>query len=218
MEEVGTMSKNRLRWITLVRGPIWGNHSLTMMISCLTCIDILSKYAWVVPLKTKTWSELVKAFTKIFQQEKTFQTFLKQHHVHHFVTYNETKAEVVERFNRTLKQMMWRLFTTGSSYHYLDKINDIVNGNYNQTFHRSIKMKPSEVTVMNFQQVWRTINGKQSSSVNYKLKFGDQVKISKHKRVFEKSYLPDWSEETFTVAQRIARDPPVYKLKELDGD
>ena len=200
----------------------------------LTCLDILSKYAWVVPLKTKTGSELVKAFTKIFQQgrkpdklqtdagtefkNKTFQTFLKQHHVHHFVTYNETKAQVVERFNRTLKQMMWRLFTTGSSYHYLDKINDMVNGNYNQTFHRSIKMKPSEVTAMNSQQVWRTIYGKQSSSVNYKFKVGDQVKISKHKRVFEKSYLPNWSEETFTVAQRIARDPPVYNLKELDGE
>ena len=68
----------------------------------LTCLDILSKYAWVVPLKTKTGSELVKAFTKIFQQgrkpdklqtdagtefkNKTFQTFLKQHHVHHVVT------------------------------------------------------------------------------------------------------------------------------------
>ena len=59
---------------------------------------------------------------------------------------------------------------------------------------------------------------KQSSSVNYKFKVGDKVKISKHKRVFEKSYLPNWSEETFTVAQRIARDPPVYKLKEHDGE
>ena len=75
-------------------------------------------------------------------------------------------------------------------------------------------MKPSEVTVMNFQQVWHTIYGKESSSVKYKFKVGDQVKISKHKRVFEKSYLPNWSEETFTVAQRIARDPPVYNLKE----
>ena len=33
-EELGTMSKNRLRWITLVSGPIWGIHSLTLMISC----------------------------------------------------------------------------------------------------------------------------------------------------------------------------------------
>nr|DAC81409.1 TPA_asm: integrase [Rhodactis coral adintovirus] len=200
----------------------------------LTCIDILSKYAWVVPLKTKTGSALVEAFTKIFRQgrkpdklqtdagtefkNKTFQTFLKQHDVHYFVTYNETKAQIVERFNRTLKQMMWRLFTTSSSYHYLDKLNNLVNDNYNHTMHRSIKMKPSEVTVMNAQQVWRTLYGKRSSTIKYKFKIGDQVKISKHKRVFEKSYLPNWSEETFTVAQRLPRDPPVYRLKEHDGE
>ena len=35
-EELGTMPKNRLRWITLVRGPIWRIHSLTLMISCTT--------------------------------------------------------------------------------------------------------------------------------------------------------------------------------------
>ena len=112
----------------------------------------------MVPLKTKTGPELVKAFTKIFQQgrkpdklqtdagtefkNKTFQTFLKQHHVHHFVTYNKTKAQVVERFNRTLKQIMWRMFTSSSSFHYLDRLNDLVNDNYNQTFHRSIKKNP----------------------------------------------------------------------------
>ena len=79
-------------------------------------------------------------------------------------------------------------------------------------------MKPSDVTVMNSQQVWRTIYDKQSSSVNYKFKVGDQVKISKQKRVFEKSYLPNWSEEKFTVAQKIARDPHVYKLKERDRE
>ena len=66
-----------------------------------------------------------------------------------------------------------------------------------------------------FQSRYATLGFKPFS---YKFKVGDQVKISKHKRVFEKSYLPNWSEETFTVAQRIARDPPVYKLKELDGE
>ena len=33
-EELGTMSKNSLRWIPPVRGPIWEIHSLTLMISC----------------------------------------------------------------------------------------------------------------------------------------------------------------------------------------
>ena len=39
-EELGTMSKNNLRRITLVRGPIWGIHSLTLIISCLHWLPI----------------------------------------------------------------------------------------------------------------------------------------------------------------------------------
>ena len=48
-------------------------------------------------------------------KNKTFQNFLKKENVHNFVTYSETKAQVVERFNRTLKQLMWHMFTTNSS-------------------------------------------------------------------------------------------------------
>ena len=76
----------------------------------LTCIDVLSKHAWTVAIKRKTGSALVSAFTKIFKQgrkpevlqsdagtefkNKRFQTFLKKHGNCHFVTYNETKAQI----------------------------------------------------------------------------------------------------------------------------
>ena len=200
----------------------------------LTCIDVLSKYAWVVPLKSKSGSALVAAFRDIFKQgrkpgrlqtdagtefmNRSFQTFLKNHDVRHFVTYNETKAQVIERFNRTLKNLLWRLFTMSSSYHYLDKLDNLVNENYNQSVHRSIKMKPVDVTVFNAQDVWRTLYGKQTSTTKYKFKVSDQVKISKYKRVFQKGYLPSWTEETLTVTQRLPRNPPVYRLKEADGE
>ena len=58
----------------------------------------------------------------------------------------------------------------------------------------------------------------QASTIKYKFKVGDQVKISKCKRVFQKGYLPSWTEESFTVAQRLPRNPPVYRLKEADGE
>ena len=131
----------------------------------LTCIDVLSKYAWVVPLKSRSGAALVAAFTDIFKQgrkperlqtdagtefmNRSFQTFLKNHDVRHFVTYNETNAQVVERFNRTLKNILWRLFTMSSSYHYLAKLDKLFNENYNQSVRRSIKMKPVDVTVFN---------------------------------------------------------------------
>jgi len=107
-------------------------------------------------------------------KNKTFQTFLKKHGIRHFVTYNETKAQIVERFNRTLKQLMWRMFTTSSSYHYLSNLDGLVNDNYNHSVHRSIQMKPVDVTVFNAQDVWRT----------------------------------------FTIAQRLSRNPPAYRLRE----
>ena len=193
-----------------------------------------SKHAWAVAIKTKTGSALVAAFTKIFKQgrkpevlqsdagtefkNKTFQTFLKKHGVRHFVTYNETKVQIIERFNRTLNQLMWRMFTTSSSYHHLDKLDSLVNDNYNQSVHRSIQMKPADVTVFNAQDAWRTLYGKQTPSKKYKFNVGDQVKISKYKKVFEKGYLPSCTKETFTIAQRLPRNPPVYRLKEANGD
>ena len=119
-------------------------------------------------------------------KNKTFQTFLKKENVHHFVTYNETKAQVVERFNRTLKQLMWRMFTTSSSYHYLDRLDDLVNGNYNQNVHCSIKMKPADVNENNASEVWNNLyRNLFKKPTKYKFKVGDQVKISKHKRTFE---------------------------------
>ena len=54
--------------------------------------------------------------------------------------------------------------------------------------------------------------------LKYKFKVGDKVRISKLKRKFEKSYLPNFSTEIFVVSKRLPRDPPVYKLKDYDGE
>jgi len=79
-------------------------------------------------------------------------------------------------------------------------------------------MKPADVTVFNAQDVWKTLYGKQTPFKKYKFNVGDQVKISKNKKVFEKGYLPSWTEETFTIAQRLPLNPPVYRLKEANDD
>ena len=94
----------------------------------LTVIDVVSKYAWTVPLKNKTGPKLIAAFEHIFAQgrkplklqtdkgteflNKPFQKFLKEEGVEFFTTENEDiKASVVERFNRTIKEKLWRYFT-----------------------------------------------------------------------------------------------------------
>ena len=54
--------------------------------------------------------------------------------------------------------------------------------------------------------------------VKFKFQIGDQVRISKQRRTFKKGYLPSWTEELFVVTKRIARDPPVYRMKDLMGE
>ena len=83
-------------------------------------LDLLSKYAWVQPLKAKTGVALVKAFDKILRQgrkpnrlqtdrgkefyNRTFQRWVKKHGIDNFFTAGDAKAAVAELFNRTLKE------------------------------------------------------------------------------------------------------------------
>ena len=64
--------------------------------------------------------------------------------------------------------------------------------------------------------VWQNLYGNESMrSTKYKFNIGDQVRISKTRRTFKKGYLPNWTEEVFTITERIPRQPPVYNI--LDG-
>ena len=76
---------------------------------------------------------------------------------------------------------------------YIDKLDDKVN-EYNNTYHRTVKMKPVDVkdnTYINFE---KKVNGKDP-----KFKIGDHVRISKYKNIFAKRYMPNWSEEVFII-------------------
>src|SRR6267154_2753358 len=128
----------------------------------LTCIDVFLKYARVEPLKNKSGSVLTAAFTKmiadhqckLLQTDKgteflngTFQKLLKDRNIRHYTSENDDiKASVVERFNRTLKGIMWRYLTHTSSGRYIDVLPQLVMS-YNNTYHGSIKMTPSDVTL-----------------------------------------------------------------------
>ena len=144
---------------------------------------------------------------------------MKKEEIQLYNTYNETKASVVERVIRTLKTRMWRYFTAKKTMRYIDVLQDLVDS-YNKSKHRSIQKKPMNVTQKNEREVWHTLYGEREKEgpVNYKFEVGDQVRISKMKRTFEKGYLPNFSKEIFTVSQQIPRHPPVYKLKDYDQE
>ena len=198
-------------------------------------IDVFSKYAWMIPLKNKSGPSLVEAFKvilssgrkpeKIMTDQGTeflnrhFRALMKEEDIELYNTYNETKASIVERLIRTLKTKMWRYFTAKKTLRYVDMLQDLLYS-YNHSVHRSIKTEPVSVTLENEKKVWHTLysDRTEEKTPKYKFKIGDQVRISKIKRKFEKGYLPNFSQEIFSISKRIPRDPPVYKIKDYDGE
>ena len=199
------------------------NDGMTFL---LTVIDVFTKVAWCVPLKNKSAASLVTALKSTFTEgwPKTLQTdqgleflnrsvqaLLKKYGIHHFSTHNaETKASIVERFNRTLKTRMWRYFTKHQTWRFVDVLQDFVHS-YNNTHHRSIGITPSQVNAKNQEEVWQRLYGHDGKGVP-KFRVSNRVRISKFKRLFEKGYMANWSEEMFTIHEVHPSDPPVYRL------
>ncbi len=202
----------------------------------LCCIDVLSKYAWVLSLKRKTGPVLLEAIKKIIAESGRKPEIIRvdkggefvNHHVKEYcekegikfyLSQNEVKAAIVERFQKTLKGYMWRYFTKTGERRYIDKLQDFVFA-YNHRVHRSIKHRPVDVTKENAHIIREILYGKKKGK-NVKLfrfKVGDAVRISKLKGVFQKGYEDNWSEEIFTVSKRHARDPPVYSVQDSQNE
>ena len=127
----------------------------------LCIIDGFSKYAWVVPLKEKKRNTITHAFQKILNSYKrkpnkiwvdqgsefyniVFKKWLKENSIEMYSTHNEGKSVVVERFTRTLKNKIYKHMAAISKNVYFDVLDDIVD-EYDNTYHKTIKMKPIDV-------------------------------------------------------------------------
>ena len=203
----------------------------------LTCIDILSRYAWARPLKTKQGPEVAKAIEDIFQssqrQPKRLQTdqgtefynasvkrLLERYDIELFSVKSPKKCALVERWNRTLKSKIWKYFTSKNTYKWLEVLPKIVHA-YNHHKHRIIKMRPVDVTTENAMIVWERLYGKDERNKRTikNINAGDMVRISKVKGQFEKGYLPNWSREEFFVNKINDKFlPSMVTLKDHHGE
>ena len=93
----------------------------------------------------------------------------------------------------------------------INKLDDIVN-EYNNTYHRTIKMKPVDVKDNTYIDFKKEVNDKDP-----KFKVGDHVRISKYKNIFAKGYTPSWSEEVFVIKKVKNTVPWKYVINDLNG-
>ena len=195
----------------------------------LCVIDNFSKYTWVVPLKDKKGISIAKAFQIILKQSNrkpnkiwvdkgsefyndSFKKWLQGNNIVMYSTYNEGKSVVGERFIRTLKSKIYKYMTSISKNVYIDKLDDIVN-EYNNAYHATIKMKPTDVKDNTYINTDKEINNKDP-----KFKVGDRVRISKYKNIFAKGYTSNWSEEVFVIEKVKNTVPWTYVIKDLNEE
>ena len=201
----------------------------------LMVIDIFSKYGWIVPLKDKKGETVTKAFQQIFKEgdkpeylwtdkgaefyNKHMKDLLDKHNIKLYSTENEEKSSVVERWNRTIKTKMWKQFTAQGNTMYLDILPMLLK-QYNMSKLSSIKMTPTEARKKkNKGTVYFNLYGDMKQPKLPKFKVDDKVRISKYKRkLFDKGYTPNWTEEVFIIDKIQYTNPITYKLKDLNNE
>ena len=116
---------------------------------------------------------------------------------------------------------MWKMFTANNNTVYWDKTDKLVD-DYNNTKHSSVKMNPKKASKKeNEKNVLVNLYGDLIYWKPEKQKFaiGDKVRISKYKRrVFDKGYTPNWTEEVFVVNKVIPTKPVTYEIIDSMGE
>lgn len=212
----------------------------------LTAINIFSKKAYAQPLKTKTGAEVCTALETIINslghpikhihtdRGKEFynanvKAMLKLHRIQLYSTFSCQKAAICERFNRTLKNHMWRQFSLRGSHKWIDILPQLII-DYNNTKHRTIRMRPNDVcnehiekqllySVYNYTREQQQQQQRKRKSKRYQFSVGDSVRLSRYKHIFEKGYTPNWTTEVFTIRKvQSTTDPITYLLKDWRGN
>ena len=101
--------------------------------------------------------------------------------------------------------------TSMSKNVYIGKLDDILS-EYNNTYHRTIKMKPIDVKDNTYIDSKKEVNDKDS-----KFEIGDHVRSSKYKYIFAEGYMPNWSEKVF-VSKIKNTVPWTYVINDLNGE
>jgi hypothetical protein len=200
------------------------NNNITFL---LNVIDLYSRFVWSIPLKSKSAVDVLNAFKsignlpkKIWADEgkeflnKEFLKFCKNNNIEIYHTFSGLKSVFIERFNRTLKENIYRYFSQFHTNEYINILPDLIN-DYNNKIHSSIKCKPFDVY---FNKKVPKGNYDKIEVVKPKFNIGDFVRIAIGKRHFEKGYTQKWSKEVFHIIEIDDLYPVLYQLEDLNNE
>ena len=199
-----------------------------------TNIDIFSKYVWAFPIKSKTIKDIKPCFQKIFKERKPkyiwsdkessffskeMLKFFEDNNVKIYHTYSNLKAVVIERFNRSLRELMMKSFIKNNNTVYYNILPELIK-KYNNRYHHTIKMKPIDVNKTNEKHIKNTIYNYNITNKKPKYKINDLVRISlKRRELFDKpTGNIKWSEELFKIYKVNKSNVISYQIKDMNDE
>ena len=199
-----------------------------------TNIDIFSKYSWSFPIKSKKISDIKPCFQKIFKERKPkfiwsdkessffsneMLKFFEDNNVKIYHTYSNLKAVVIERFNRSLRELMMKEFVKNNNTIWYNILPKLIK-KYNNRYHRTIKMKPIDVNKTNEKHIKNTVYNYNITNKKPKFKINDIVRISlKRRELFDKpTGNIKWSEELFRIYKINKSNVITYQLKDMNDE
>lgn len=200
----------------------------------LVGIDVLSKRIFAVPTKSKNFKDMKTAFEQLFEQmpmlphtiysdqgtEFIMKNYFKEKDIQKYKSSTKTiKASLAERAIRNLKSRLYRIFSEHQTLNWIKYLPDVIDG-INRSYCRIIEMRPIDVNFKNAQTIWERTFGNEFKTSNKlaKHKMGSNVRMANYKEVFDKGYLPNWSDEILTVAKVKEGNPPTYKVKDDNNE
>ena len=199
-----------------------------------TNIDIFSKYAWSFPIKSKKIQDIKPCFQKIFKERKHFYIwsdqesaffskeilkFFEHSNVKIYYTHSNLKAVIIERFNKSLRELMMKEFVKNNNTIWYNILPNLIK-TYNNRYHHTIKMKPIDVNKSNEKHIKNTIYSYNITSKIPKFKINYIIRISlKRRQLFDKrSGNIKWSEELFKIYEINKSNVITYKIEDLNNE
>jgi hypothetical protein len=170
-----------------------------------------------IPLKLQT--DQGKEF-----DNSAFRNLMKKYGINFFMSKNkDIKCSIVERFNKTLKNKMFKYFSKIGRKVYINVLESFLKS-YNKTYHRSIKMTPINVNESNQKDVFYNlykVKSKRELLRNLKkpkLKIGDKVRKKYILGPLERGYYPNWSDKVYSIEKTVKSiNKPLYFIKDSEG-
>ena len=207
-----------------------------------TIIDNHTKYAWAIPLKDKSGKSTTTAFKSLIEKtkrkpdkiwsdrgkefyNKTFLDFLKQNEIQIYSTNSDLKAVFVERFNRTLLDLIKEPMYIEGKACWLNHL-DTAMEKYNNRVHGTTKMTPFEM-VTNNQLIPNNTEGALRNKFKNtegalrkqpKFQVGDYVRVPDKRNIYSKGYTTNWNRELFKIHKINNTNPVTYGLVDENNE